>query len=143
MKPTHVLVPLDGSPLAEKALKHALSVFDCQITVLSITPALDAGMAEGTLLEREGRRETAAEERTAQVISSARADVSKAEQPIETVCKNGNPAEEILEYVAETDVDHIVMGGHGGESGRLTRRLLGTVSTAVVGEAPVSVTVVR
>ena len=41
------------------------------------------------------------------------------------------------------DVDRIVMGGHGGERSGIARRLLGTVATTVVGEAPVTVTVVR
>jgi len=35
------------------------------------------------------------------------------------------------------------MGGHGGERSALARRLLGTVATTVVAEAPVTVTVVR
>lgn len=33
---SHVLVPLDGSPLAEDALEYALDVFDCKVTVLNI-----------------------------------------------------------------------------------------------------------
>jgi nucleotide-binding universal stress UspA family protein len=55
----------------------------------------------------------------------------------------GDPAEAILAYVEEQDVDHVVMGSHGDDRSQLTRRLLGTVATAVVGEAPVTVTVVR
>jgi len=35
------------------------------------------------------------------------------------------------------------MGGHGGERLAIAGRLLGTVATAVVGESPVSVTVVK
>ncbi len=35
------------------------------------------------------------------------------------------------------------MGGHGGTRNEIARRLLGTVATAVVSEAPVTVTVVR
>ena len=50
---------------------------------------------------------------------------------------------EILAEVESHDVDHVVMGGHGGARNELARRLLGTVATAVVGEAPVTVTVVR
>jgi nucleotide-binding universal stress UspA family protein len=44
---------------------------------------------------------------------------------------------------ATADVDQVVMGGHGGTRTEIARRLLGTVATAVVSEAPVTVTVVR
>ena len=57
--------------------------------------------------------------------------------------RTGDPTEAILEFVDSHDVDRVVMGGHGGERGRVARRLLGTVATSVVGEAPVTVTVVR
>ncbi|MFW6321924.1 MAG: universal stress protein, partial [Halohasta sp.] len=36
MGPSHVLVPMDGSPLADEALSHALATFDCRVTVLNI-----------------------------------------------------------------------------------------------------------
>jgi len=143
MEPTHVLVALDGSPLAKKALKHALAVFDCQITVLSISSSFEAAMSEGTVLERDQKRKEETAQHTAQLLADAQSAIANAPQDVETVVKTGSPADVILSYTEETDVDHIVMGGHGGDSGRLTRRLLGTVSTAVVGEAPVSVTVVR
>ncbi len=89
--PSHVLVPMDGSPLAGDA--------------------------------------------------SVRAEA--ADQAVETAVETGKPAETILEYVENHDVDHVVMGGHGGERGRVARRLLGTAATAVIGGVPVSVTVVR
>jgi hypothetical protein len=34
--PDHVLVPLDGSPLSEDALAHALETFDCRVAVLNV-----------------------------------------------------------------------------------------------------------
>jgi nucleotide-binding universal stress UspA family protein len=40
MAPSHVLVPLDGSPLADEALTQALELFDCRVTVLNVvTPS--------------------------------------------------------------------------------------------------------
>ena len=57
--------------------------------------------------------------------------------------EEGKPAETILEYVENNAVDHVVMGGHGGDRHEITKRLLGTVATTVVSEAPVTVTVVR
>jgi nucleotide-binding universal stress UspA family protein len=143
MSPDHVLVPLDGSPLAEEALAHALATFDCPVTVLNVVTPLDAGMTEGGVLEPDGEREREAIERAERLIANARERAAAADRSVETTIETGDPAETILAYVADHDVDHVVMGGHGGERGSIARRLLGTVASAVVGEAPVTVTVVR
>ena len=143
MEPSHVLVPLDGSPLADEALRHALAVFDCRVTVLNIVTPLDAGMSEGGILEPDQSRRADAHERTEQLIERAEAAADAADRSVDTAVETGDPAETIVEYADSHDVDHIVMGGHGGERSAVTRRLLGTVSTAVLADAPVSVTVIR
>jgi len=143
MHPSHVLVPLDGSPLADEALAHAIAVFDCRITVLNIVTPLDAGMSEGGILEPDESRQAAAHERAERLIERAKTEAAAADRSVDTAVETGDPAESIVEYAESNDVDHIVMGGHGGDRGEITRRLLGTVATAVLGEAPVTVTVVR
>ncbi|WP_066414324.1 universal stress protein [Halorubrum aethiopicum] len=143
MTPDHVLVPLDGSPLAAEALAHALATFDCPVTVLNVVTPLDAGMTEGGVLEPDGEREREAAERAERLVADARERAAAADRPVETTVETGDPAETILAYVADHDVDHVVMGGHGGERGSIARRLLGTIASTVVGEAPVTVTVVR
>jgi len=143
MEPAHVLVPLDGSPLADEALAHALAVFDCRITVVNIVTPLDAGMSEGGLLEPDASRQAEARRHAERLIERAEAKADAADRSVETAVETGDPAETIVDYAASHDVDHIVMGGHGGDRGEITRRLLGTVATAVLGEAPVTVTVVR
>jgi nucleotide-binding universal stress UspA family protein len=143
MPPRHVLVPLDGSPLADDALEHALETYDCRVTVLNVVTPLDSSMSEGGVLEGVGDREDAARERAADLVSDAKRRGEEAGRNIDTVVETGDPAETIVAFVDEHDVDHVVMGGHGGTRNELASRLLGTVATAVVGEAPVSVTVVR
>jgi nucleotide-binding universal stress UspA family protein len=143
MPPSHVLVPLDGSPLADEALAEALALFDCRITVLNVVTPLDAGMSEGGVLDAGEERREDAHDRADRLVDRARDRAADADRTVETVVRTGDPAETILEYVAEADVDRIVMGGHGGERNAVARRLLGTVATTVVGEAPVTVTVVR
>lgn len=142
MSPSHALVPLDGSPLATEALDHALAVFDCQVTVLNIVTPLDAGMSEGGMLEPDETREAEARNYADRLIERAETRASTADQTITTAVETGDPAETIIDHADTHDVDHIVMGGHGGKKGALTR-LLGTVATTVVSEAPVSVTVIR
>jgi len=143
MAPSHVLVPLDGSPLADEALEQALDLFDCRVTALNVVTPIDESMSEGGILDPgEDRRENA-RERADRLVERARRRAADADRTVETAVVTGDPAEAILEYVADEDVDHVVMGGHGGERSGLARRVLGTVSTRVVGEAPVTVTVVR
>lgn len=143
MEPSHVLVPLDGSPLAKEALTHALAVFDCRTTVLNVMTPIDAEMSEGGILELSSERKESGRERAETLVENARVTAADEDRTVETAVESGDPAEAILAYVEEHDVDHVVMGGHGGDVGSLARRLLGTVATEVVGEAPVSVTVVR
>jgi len=143
MPPSHVLVPLDGSPLADAALAEALSLFDCRVTVLNVVTPLDANMSEGGVLDADAGRREEARERADRLVDRARDRAAEADRIVDTVVRTGDPAETILDCVDEHDIDRIVMGGHGGERNAVARRLLGTVATTVVGEAPVTVTVVR
>lgn len=143
MAPSHLLVPLDGSPLADEALVQALEIFDCRVTVLNVVTPVDAKMSEGGVLEPGEDRRESAHDRADRIVERARARAIEADRTVETAVEIGDPAETILAYVAEHDIDHVVIGGHGGERSDIARRLLGTVATTVVGEAPVTVTVVR
>jgi nucleotide-binding universal stress UspA family protein len=143
MAPAHVLVPLDGSPLADEALAHALSTFDCRVTVLNVVAPIDASMSEGGVLEPGTERREEATARADRIVDRARDQAAEADRSVETAVETGDPAEAILDYVDDHEIDHVVMGGHGGSASGLTQQLLGTVATTVVGEAPVTVTVVR
>ena len=140
---SHVLVPLDGSPLADDALVEALDLFDCRVTVLNVVTPIDATMSEGGILEADKDRRESARDRAERVVERARTRASTADRTVELAVESGDPADTILAYVDDHDVDHVVMGGHGGERSDIARRLLGTVATKVVGEVPVTVTVVR
>ncbi|WP_226043189.1 universal stress protein [Natrinema sp. DC36] len=143
MAPSHVLVPLDGSPLAEDALEHTLEVFDCKITVLNVVTPLDTHMSEGGVLEVEDSRLDEAYTRADRLIERACSQSATVDRSIETAVETGKPTDSILTYIDTSDVDHVVMGGHGGPKPGPLHRLLGTVATTVVSKAPVSVTVVR
>jgi nucleotide-binding universal stress UspA family protein len=143
MASSHVLVPLDGSPLADEALSEVLELFDCRITVLNVMTPIDAKMSEGGVLEPGENRRESARDRADNLVERARNHADEVGRTVETVVEAGDPADTILAYVDEHDIDRVVMGGHGGDRNAIARRLLGTVATKVVGEAPVTVTVVR
>ena len=134
--PSHVLVPLDGSPLSDEALAYALDTYDCQVSVLNVVTPLGDSMSEGGILEREEPRREDTQERADKLIATAKRRTAERDRRVETAVKTGAPAETIIDYVEEHGIDHVVMGSHGGERNELARRLLGTVATAVVGEAP-------
>jgi nucleotide-binding universal stress UspA family protein len=139
-----VLVPLDGSPLADDALDHALATYDCPVTVLNVVTPLDASMSESGLLDDAAEGRVAdARDRADSLVADAADRAARSGRSVDTAVEVGDPAEAIVEYADANDVDHVVMGGHGGPRRPVTRRLLGTVATDVVGEAPVTVTVVR
>jgi len=143
MAPSHVLVALDGSPLAEAALAEALDLFDCRVTVLNVVTPVDASMSESGILDTGEERRESAHDHAEAVLASARDQAADADRSVDTAVETGDPAETIVEFAEREDVDHVVLGGHGGDRGDLSRRLLGTVATTVVAEAPVTVTVVR
>jgi nucleotide-binding universal stress UspA family protein len=141
-RPERVLVPLDGSPLADEALEHALVVFpDAAFAVLNVITPVDAGMSEGGVLEPDEERRTHARERAEAFVDRAERRVSESDTPVEVVVESGDPATAILEYVDEGGIDHVVMGGHGRSD--LAARFLGSVATSVVTRSSVPVTVVR
>lgn len=141
-RPERVLVPLDGSPLADEALEHALVVFpDARLVVLNVITPIDAGMSEGGLLEPDEERQTHARERAEALVERVERRASEVDAPVEVAIETGDPATVVLDRVDEDGIDHVVMGGHGRSD--LAARFLGSVATSVVTRSPVSVTVVR
>lgn len=143
MAPSHVLVPLDGSPLADEALVHALETFDCRTTVVNVVTPIDRRMSEGGIIGAGEERKATAEDHAEAIVDRASSRATAAGRAVETVVETGDPADTIVDLAIERDVDHVVMGGHSGQRNELARRLLGTVATSVVADAPVTVTVVR
>jgi len=141
----HVLVPYDESDGSERALEHVLDQYpDATVTLLHVVDLVDAGYAspvDGTIpgfWEDWFESEKASSER---LLEEGRERATEAGVDVQTETVVGRPTRAINEYVAEHDVDHVVMGSHG-RSG-VTRVLLGSVAEGVVRRAPVPVTVVR
>lgn len=137
----HVLVPMDHSPLARRALEHALEVHpSAAITVLHVVDYVEESYGAELLVGPE-ELESRAEERTEALFEAARKLAAEAGTTVSTVSRFGDPARTIVEYAETTDVDLVVIGSHGRSF--ISRILLGDTADAVVHRAPVPVTVVR
>ena len=139
---TRVLVPLDDSPLAMRALEYALDEWStAEVTVLHVVDPIDA------IYESEVGGPVAAEQwydsrlaATEALFDRARERAADAGVSLRTATAVGKPGREIVRYVADHDVDHVVLGSHG-RSG-LERLYLGSVAERVLRRSAVTVTVV-
>ncbi len=132
-----ILVPLDGSPLAEAAIPHALALAkSCggELVLLRVAVApvfpLDPVLAWAGAVEE-------ARDYVAGLALKLRDEGIK----ITVRARWGDPVEEILEYVDEGDIDLIAMTTHGRTG--LKRWVLGSVAENVLRRAAVPVLMVR
>lgn len=160
-----ILVPLDGSPLADEVLPQARELARCanaEVLLLQVVPELtDWPTAEAAFIfsggmAREGhyaseQREPDATLRsrkaeylreTAQTnLDAAAAQLKLAGLKVETLIQDGHPAEVILEVAQSCHADVIAMTTHG-RSG-LRRFLMGSVASRVLEYASVPLLLVR
>ena len=123
-----IVVPLDGSPLAEVALPYAEEIagkMGSEIILLTVLPS------EETQEYQNHHRYTA------KIVEATRQHVSKyleksSNQGIHvgTATRTGNPAEGILDYVSRGDLNLIIMATHG-RSG-VSRWAVGSVADKMV-----------
>lgn len=136
---SHVLVPMNGSEMAEEALEFALETYTAaEITVLNVigVPTWHMGDAAGLVLSDDPSE--AADTQTATVFERARELAAAYDAEIDTIADLGSPSRAIIERAE--DFDMVVIGSH--ESGLSSRLLIGDVSAAVTRRSPVPVTVV-
>jgi nucleotide-binding universal stress UspA family protein len=140
---TRVLAPIDGSEQAWTALEFAFEEFaEETITVLHVINPREFdtyGGVEGWVdLDdlREQRRDQAE-----RLLEDARSRAEDHGLTVSTDVVTGKVSRAIIEYAAEHDSEHVVLGSHG-RSG-ISRVLLGSVAENVVRRSPVPVTVVR
>jgi nucleotide-binding universal stress UspA family protein len=128
----HVLIPLDGSQLAEKSLEMAKRILkpDGQITLLtSVT---------GAELEDDSGDSTPA--RMQAYLDKVATNLKLNGFTVNIEVGEGDPGELIVQRAHVLGVEAIVMSTHG-RSG-LSRLLFGSVTLKVLGETPCPVVVV-
>lgn len=137
---SRILVPMDASEMAQRALVYALANYpEAELTVLHVVgePSPMLGAATGLALADDF--EAAAEERAEVVFDRAQELAAEHDVEIATDVQLGQPARAILNRA--DDFDAIVIGSH---SGSLNDRLfVGNVAQKVFSGSPVPVTFVR
>ncbi|WP_148416368.1 universal stress protein [Haloferax sp. KTX1] len=137
---SRVLVPMDDSEMAERALKYALEAHsDAEITVLHVVGEPSPMMGKAVSLALENDIEQAAEEHASEVLQRARDIAGEYDTEILTDVTWGHPAKAIIKRAENFDT--VVIGSHGGT---LAERLfVGNVAERIFRRSPVPVTIVR
>jgi len=138
-----ILLPVDGSELSLWAVRHAISLARAGLqarfvlanvqeppSLYEVVTAHDAEVLEG-VAEGAGRH----------ALEAAEALLREAGLPFESEIAGGDPAHALIELAEAHGCDAIVMGARG--VGALRAGLFGSVSRAVLDDAPVPVTVVK
>ncbi|UIO99256.1 universal stress protein [Halobaculum sp. CBA1158] len=135
-----ILVPTDGSPAADAAVEHAVTIadrFDATVHALYVVDATAYSTLEAggevvvDALEQEG------EDAVKRIAEAADTE----DLPVIESVVSGTAYQSITEYADDEGIDMIVMGTHGRQG--LDRYLLGSVTERVVRSADQPVLTVR
>jgi len=139
-----ILVPLDGSELAECALEHVKAIAKgCSAGVVLfrvVEPIVERGylgFEEKQVQEMHNETEGYARSYLSKIADGLKKDGVVAR----VVIVDGKPAEQILDYAGENQVDLIVMSTHG-RSG-ISRWVMGSVADRVLRRSGIPVLAVR
>lgn len=146
-----VIVPLDGSELAEEALPVAEAFareYDCTLVLVRVVPriTLAGGGAETLRLEREAQADA---EREAlhylrrmrhHLTHQGRTEDDARPLIVQTMLRTGDPAHELLALAVSHPDSLLVMSTHGRSA--MKRLLVGSVATALTRHTPIPVLVV-
>ena len=136
-----ILVPVDGSKFAKNAVKHALSIAKSEHVELIALDVVDNSYFLGVSAENSIYSvNNVLKEEAGKNLEEIKNIVGE-EVKLKTAIVEGSPANEILKYSEENDVDLIVMGS-SGKTG-FEKFLLGSVADKVVKNSKSSVLVVR
>jgi len=137
-----ILVPIDSSDCAKKALQYAIPLakeHKAALTLVYVAPSTYAtgeyGRFDYTLLEADVR---AASEKE---LAKLAVDEIRGEVSADTVVRMGSPAPEIIDLAKKLSADLIVISTHGRTG--LKHVFLGSVAEHVIRNAPCPVLVVR
>lgn len=151
MLPFHnILVPLDGSELAEKALGPSVQLASAlaqqaaaddppvRLTLLRVAAPLTLMAADPILFDEMIRMSL--DEAQAYLKATAKT-ISADPVIVETKVVSGSPADAIVYYVEENEIDLVIMSSHGRTGS--SRWVYGSVAEKVMHHAPCATAIIR
>jgi nucleotide-binding universal stress UspA family protein len=139
-----VVVPLDGSALAEEALPVAARLaqgLNAKLQLLRVLPIYALAYSVQWIRSYETMRE-GMETEVREYLEAKKSDIrGPAPEQISLVSRTGDPSDEILKLAEEAEDPVIIMTSRG--RGGMARALLGSVADRVVSYAPSPVLMVR
>ena len=143
-----ILVPLDGSEGAGRALETALELaerFDAELSLLCVFRHHSPLEASLSMVRARGpmdRPDDALKGYAGDIVAAAKARaIAAGVTPTEAIIKRGQPARSIVEFAKDRGIDAIVMGSRG--TGDIEGLLLGSVSHKVTSLAPCTCVTVK
>ena len=137
----HILVPLDGSTLAEYAVSYAAAfakAFDASITLLRVLePAYQNGCSQP--VDPLDWRMCKVEAKS--YLDRIASQLQQSGSPAEAILLDGDPAQHIVEMANGRSVDLVVVSSHG--QGGLSGWNHGSVIGKVISRAKTSIMIVR
>jgi len=143
-----ILVAIDGSPYSDKAAEEAVrmaagnrSQFKSKVFALLVVPNAQSSSYSDFVPVKpltETERWDDLRKRIFYIVEKSAAEY---DVPLEMIVEAGEPAEKLVEFAKQENIDVIVIGSSG--KGFLERRLKGSVSRRVAELAPCSVYLVR
>lgn len=139
----HILIPTDGSDLAEHGVAHGIALAKSLGAKVSVIFVLEPfSELTGRFLEAVARYAELRKEQATIVLDRAANAAKEAGISCETIqVENGQPHQAIIAAAEDKGCDLIVMSSHG-RSG-LSKLLIGSVTNRVLAHAKIPVLVCR
>jgi nucleotide-binding universal stress UspA family protein len=135
----YTLVGYDGSDTARRAFAFAVELARLaggRVRVVNVLQVAEGGPDASVLMMAD-----CSTERSTALLAELTRLVPDAQALIDVDIVHGSPGDALLNQVRQHGVDHVVIGHT--ERGALARWLLGSVSTDILSNAHVPVTVIR
>ena len=133
-----ILVPLDGSALAEAVLAQVaelVRVHDAELVILRVALAHAFPGADPTEAQLQAVRESE------KYLEGVEQDLKGRGLRVSSVVRYGHPAEEVLDHAAFAGIDLIAMSTHGRTG--VSRWVLGSVAEKVLRASTTPLLLVR
>lgn len=125
-----ILVPTDGSGGEQQFVEEAISLAELTGATVHVLHVVDAGLSESLSESTQSMIHDDLKTSGETAVSSIEGAAERAGLETETAIVNGTPADEIVRYADEHDIDAIVMGTHADTG--VSHLILGSVTERVI-----------